>query len=552
MRNLREKLEFLYKDKDTVQYAYNKISQLIEENRNSVTGKKPVTEKDVLVECYPDNIKEEGKSPLSVLDDFMTTHTKGVVTNIMLTPHYPYTSDDGYSVSDYYAVNPECGDWDDVKKLSNNFGMMFELVLNHSSKSTDWFKKFLECDEYYKDFYLTGNPNDDHSAVTRPRALPLFTPFETKEGKKYVWSTFSDDQMDLNFKNPDVLIEFLKIMLFYSKMGARIIRMDAVGFIWKKDGTTCMHLEETHEIIKLFRLVADQCIPGTIFITETNVPHKDNISYFGQSDEANMVYQFVLPPLTFYSFLKQDASILTDWAYNLEPAPQGCAYLNFLASHDGIGMRPVEGILTDEQADELVKANISNGGLVSYRNMSDGTKKPYELNISYIDALTSPDRSDDERCRRFLSAYSIIFALSGMPSIYFHSLIGSRNWTKGAEESGINRRINREKPYVSDVEKELSHNSLRKSVFDGMCHMIKTRARYDAFSPYSPQEILKIDKRLFAVLRKGKDNKILCVTNVSTDSVKCSLPFCGIDVLTGKTVLQDCVLEPLSVKWIKI
>lgn len=550
MRNLRQKLDFLYPDKAVADYAYEKISSLINENKNLITRKPFFTEKDVFLETYPDNIKSENQSPLSTLNEFLVKHTKGTVTNIKLTPHYPYTSDDGYSVSDYYSVNPEAGNWDDVQKLCDNFGVLFELVLNHTSKSNIWFKKFINCEEGFEDFYLTGNPDDDHSSVTRPRALPLFTKFETAKGPKYVWTTFSDDQVDVNFKNPDVLIQYIKVVLFYGKMGARVIGMDAVGFIWKEKNTTCMHLEQTHEIIKLMRYVVEQCLPGVMFVTETNVPHQDNISYFGESDETNLVYQFVLPPLTLYSFLSQDAGVLTKWAQNLAPAPHGCSFFNFLASHDGIGLRPLEGILSDEETLTLVENCKNNGGFVNMRNLPDGSQKAYELNINYMDALTPLTADDSERAKRMIAAHSIIMSLQGVPLIYIHSLIGSRNWREGVLSSGINRRINREKLAVSSIEKDINNGTIRKTVIDEMCRLLEIRGNNTAFSPLSEQEVLSLDNRLFSVLRHGKDGDVLCITNVSDDVVDVVVPFEGKDLISGQLVNKETKINPLSSIWI--
>ena len=202
--------------------------------------------------------------------------------------------------------------------------------------------------------------------MTRPRALPLLTAFHTKEGEKHVWTTFSEDQIDLNFECPDVLAEVLDILVMYAKAGAKFIRLDAIGFMWKQLGTTCMHLPETHELIKLMKDVLQEYAPGTKLITETNVPHADNISYFGNGeDEADLVYQFPLPPLTMYSLLKGDASILSSWMAGLKLPGSRVTYFNFLSSHDGIGVRPTEGILSDEDRQFLVEAALKNGGRVS-------------------------------------------------------------------------------------------------------------------------------------------------------------------------------------------
>lgn len=548
MRTLKEKLDFLYGDK--ADYAYDKINELINKYgaRPLAPSQSFLTEKDALVESYGDTLKSGCRHPLEVLHTFMKKYTKGDVTNIKLCPHYPFTSDDGYSVSDYYGVNPDMGDWDDVLALSRDFGLLVELVLNHTSKSNPWFKKFLECDEFYKDFYLTGDPTEDHSSVTRPRALPLFTDFETAEGVKHVWTTFSDDQVDLNFRNPDVLIAYIEIVLFYVKMGAKIIGMDAVGFIWKEKGTTCMHLEQTHEIIKLMRLVVEKCAPAQCLLPKQTYPTR--IMFHTSARATNRrLFISLFCPLTLHTFLTENAEKLTKWAKELEPTPEGTTFYNFLASHDGIGLRPVEGILTDEETLNLVDTAKNHGGFVNYRYLSDGSQKAYELNINYMDALSSLDDSDEVRAKRMLAAHAVIMALQGMPGIYIHSLIGSRNWREGVLESGINRRINREKLDCDKVEQEIAAGTIRKTVLEGMCHMLNARGKHDAFSPASAQDILSLDPRVFAAMRKGSEY-ILCATNVSLDEVPCKLPFAGKDILTGREITENYTLAPLETVWV--
>lgn len=132
----------------------------------------------------------------------------------------------------------------------------------------------------------------------------MLTEFDTKEGKKSYWTTFSTDQIDLNYQSIDLYKEILSILLYYTQNGARMIRLDAIGFLWKELGTTCMHLPQTHKVVQSFRKILDEAAPGTLIITETNVPHKENISYFGEGEkEAHMVYQFPLPPLVMFSIL---------------------------------------------------------------------------------------------------------------------------------------------------------------------------------------------------------------------------------------------------------
>lgn len=512
-----------------------------------------LTEKDSILITYGDTLVKEGEPGFTTLHDFLKKYVGDAISTVHILPMFPYTSDDGFSVVDYKEINPGLGDWEDVKKLAADYHLMFDAVINHISKSSDWFQRYLRCEEPYKDYFITCDPSADYSTVTRPRALPLLTKFETKEGEKYVWTTFSEDQIDLNCKCPEVLIEILDVLLTYAQNGARLIRLDAVGFLWKELGTACMHLPNTHEVIKLARKVLEDYVPGTLLITETNVPHKDNISYFGNGkDEAQLVYQFPLPPLTMFSLLTGDASRLTGWAQNLDTPAPGTTYFNFLSSHDGIGVRPTEGILSKEEQQFLVDSALRNGGEVSYKDNGDGTKSPYELNINYQDALASPEESDEIRIKRFLAAETILLSMQGLPGIYIHSLLGSRNDYYGKSTSGILRRINREKLQIEELEKALEGESNRRIIFEELLRRLKIRAAHPAFAPDGLQRVLSLDKRVFALERESVsgEEKITVYINVSGENVKIKNSFAsGLDILSGEKTAAETELKPYECKW---
>ncbi|EZP77188.1 sucrose phosphorylase-like protein [Parageobacillus genomosp. 1] len=552
-QNIRQKLKLLYGDQEFA--VYEKIVELLQKYMDRRARPKPwVTENDVMLITYGDSIKEKGTFPLQTLKEFLLKYVKKTMTAVHILPFYPYTSDDGFSVVDYRKVNPELGDWEDIKELSNEFDLMFDAVINHISKSSEWFQGYLRGEEKYAEYFIEADPNMDYSKVVRPRTLPLLTEFDTVHGKKYIWTTFSDDQIDLNYKNPDVLLEVLDILILYVLNGARFIRLDAIGFIWKKQGTSCMHLEETHALVKLIREVIDLIAPGTILITETNVPHSDNIGYFGNGyDEAHMVYQFPLPPLTLFSFHTQNACKLLEWADRLEPTSDATTFFNFLASHDGIGLRATEGILTDEERQLLVDKTIEHGGRVSYRDNGDGTKSPYELNITYLDALTHPSEGEDIRIKRFLAAHTILLSMAGVPGIYIHSLLGSRNDYKGMEESGINRRINREKIDKDRLYTELESNTLRRNIFVQLSELIQRRRTQKAFSPQARQEVLFLDERVFSILRTNEQtgDQILVLVNVSEQNIGLKTKYAGIDLISNQPIDKTISLRPYQAMWIK-
>jgi len=549
-QEMLQKLELLYGEK--AERVFCDVSGLIEKYKENTRINPWVNESDVMLITYGDSICKDGEKPLYSLNKFLNNYAKDTLSAVHLLPMFPYTSDDGFSVVDYKAINEELGSWEDVNELSKNYNLMFDAVINHISKSSEWFKGWLTGDERYKDYFIECDEKLDYSQVTRPRALPLLTPFETSEGKKYVWTTFSDDQIDINFENPKVLVEVLDILITYALNGARFIRFDAIGFAWKKLGTNCMHLPETHALVQLMRDILDTCVPGTTIITETNVPHKDNISYFGNGhNEAQMVYQFPLPPLTLFSFLTGDATKLSNWAADIENMSDETTYFNFLASHDGIGMRPVEDILTTEEKQVMVDNVLANGGKINYKNNPDGSKSPYELNINYQDALTHKDAPASERINKFIASQTILLSVIGMPGIYIHSFLGSRNWYEGVESSGINRRINREKLDYDKLVEELEGD--RKEIFERYSRLIKIRRNEAAFSPTSTQKVLLLDKRVFSIIRENQETgeKILVLINVSNEKVKLDTSIKGRSIINVKGFSDEVELEPYEVEWIK-
>ena len=297
------------------------------------------------------------------------------IGGVHLLPFFPFSSDDGFSVTDFWKVDPRLGTWNDVALLGKNFRLMFDGVINHVSRESEWFQAFVRGEPPFTDYFICADPNADLSQVTRPRTSPLLTPVKTTRGTKHVWTTFSADQIDLNYKNPEVLLKIIELLLFYAEQGAEVIRLDAIAYLWKEPGTTCIHLPQTHRVVKLFRSVFDQVAPGVILITETNVPHADNVSYFGNgTDEAQMVYNFALPPLVLHTFHTGNAQRLTNWAATLTTPSRSTTFFNFIASHDGIGVMPARGLLSESEIHELVRRTLAHGGKVSSKSNPDGSE----------------------------------------------------------------------------------------------------------------------------------------------------------------------------------
>ncbi len=517
-----------------------------------------VTEQDAILITYGDMVQDDA-APLRTLAQFLREHLTGLVSGVHFLPFFPYSSDDGFSVIDYWAVNPDLGNWDDVATTGHHFRLMFDAVINHISAHSDWFQGFLHGEPAFQDYFITVEPDTGLSQVFRPRTLPLLTAVETPSGIKYVWTTFSDDQIDLNFANPDVLLKIIELLLFYVTQGAEFIRLDAIGFMWKEIGTNCLHLPQTHRAIQLMRCVLDKVAPRVALITETNVPHEDNISYFGNGrNEAQMVYNFTLPPLTLHAFHTGDAQALSRWAATLALPSDEATFFNFLASHDGIGLTPARGILDDTAVSAIANRVKALGGHVSYKNNPDGSQSAYELNINYLDALGDPDTPEEPVkwvARRFLASQAIMLALRGVPGIYFHSLFGSRGWPEGVAESGRNRTINREKLRRERLERELAdETSLRHYVFSGYANLLRQRTAHPAFHPNGGQEVLALHPALFTLRRvsPNKESELLCLHNVSNKKVNATLPDGRFtDLLTGQDFEGEVAVRPYQILWLQ-
>jgi sucrose phosphorylase len=557
IEKIKKLLNGIYGEKKGDQ-AFERVNALIENFPESKSESESFfSQEDVVLITYGDSLLKEDQEPIKTLHDFGLNYLKGAVSTIHFLPFFPFSSDDGFSVMDFHAINPDLGSWEDVSAIERDFRLMFDYVVNHFSAKGQWFENYLCAKEGFQDFAIETDPEVDLSQVTRPRSLPLLSEFKKHDGTTvHLWTTFSADQIDFNFKSIDVLERMLEVLLFYAKQGATILRLDAIAYLWKEIGTNCIHLSQTHDMVKLFRSVLDIVAPDVMIITETNVPHDENISYFGDGrDEAQMVYNFTLPPLLFYTFIKQDASILSRWAKGLYLASESTTFYNFTASHDGIGVRPLEGILPPEEIDGLAQVVKANDGQVSYKRNPDGSDSPYELNITYVDAILAD--KDADQAEKFLASQAIQYVLPGVPATYIHSLLGSRNWLEGLQQTGRARTINREKLRVDEVVAQLKDpGSFRARVFYPYINLIKIRTKQSAFHPNAGFEILDINPKVFAIKRFSEDQTIYAVTNISTEQVSVSLsgentPAVMDDLITGDRVRTDSIiLKPYQYVWL--
>ncbi len=501
--------------------------QFVEDRRNKQPRSKPVmNEKKVFLITYGDVLSKEGETPLKTLTNFSNEYLKGVVSTIHILPFFPYSSDDGFSVMDFYQVNPELGDWDNIEELEENFFLMADLVANHASSKGVWFKQFLKNEAPGKDYFFVPEEGFDTSSVIRPRSTPLLSEYETSEGLKKVWTTFSADQVDLDYSNPEVLTEMINVCLFYMSKGIRVVRLDAIAFLWKASGTDCMHEQETHEIVCLFRDIMDYCYPGALLLTETNVPHNENITYFGLGDEAHLVYQFALPPLILHALHTGNGKFLSQWAKELNDPGRGTTYLNFTSSHDGIGVRPIEGLIPDDEKMTMIEKLKGYGAKVTTRQLGD-KHVPYEINVTYYDALKGTKNGIDKyQNERFLQSQTIMLSLQGVPAFYFANLFGIPNYDEGFEETGINRTINRRKFNIDEFESLLENEPIHKTIFKDLVRRVGIRRNIPAFSPETQQIVLNLGNNFFGILRKTDqmEKSVVCIFNLTDQPQELMLP----------------------------
>ena len=533
--------------------------------RGRVPGNALWSQRDALIISYGNSIIDGAYKPLDLLHDFLLRHLKGAINSVHILPFFPYTSDDGFAVSDFRAVNPQLGDWPDINRIAGDFTLMSDLVLNHVSSQGNWFNAYRQGQAPYDKFFFEASPDDDLSMVVRPRTTPLLQEVETPNGPRHVWCTFSHDQIDLDFRNPEVLLEFLRIIRLHVDNGVQIIRLDAVAFLWKVAGSPSIHLPQTHAVIKLMRLLCDYASEKIILLTETNVPKAENLSYFGAGDEAHAIYNFPLPPLILHAMMSGSATYLHKWQRAMPPAPMGCAYLNFTASHDGIGMRPAEGVLPEAEKDKVIDTVRKAGGLVSMRALPDGGQSPYELNITFFEAMKSTFKGEDaHHFDRFICSQTIVMSLEGIPAFYIHSLLATPNDHAQVEFRGMNRAINRHRWDYPTLQALLADPATDQArVLEALTGRLKLRGAQIAFHPNATQFTVNLeDPRVFGVWRQSIDRRqsIFALHNVSdqeitvpTNSVNMIEDENWVDLLSGETILasaETVTLAPYQCRWI--
>jgi sucrose phosphorylase len=553
-------------------YYAHKPEGMIEDEKGLDPAER-FTEKDLILITYGDMVEgeEPGEHPLVTLNHLVQEYLLAF-NSLHILPFFPHSSDRGFSVVDFKAVDPRLGAWQDIWEMDENYQLMFDGVVNHVSSRSEVFRSFINGVPGFEDLFISYRTQEELSeeqrcVIFRPRTSDVLTEFQTLNGPRFVWTTFSPDQIDLNYQNPKVLLYVMELLLFYVRQGADIIRLDAVTYLWAEPGTSCVHLNQTHHVIQLMRSVLDLAAPRVAIVTETNVPHADNISYFGDgANEAHMVYNFALPPLVLHAFYRGDATYLTRWAMGIEPPSEQTNFFNILDTHDGIGLMGVKDILPQEEIDYLVESAKSKGALISFRT-ADGHDEPYEINATWYSALNGESKDEVTlQVRRLTASRAIALTLKGVPGVYLHGALGSENDMETVNETQQRRDINRAKIYLEELSEDLKNPLTKLSLLRGSLGRLGfIRNSESAFHPQGSQKVLELSPQVLSVLRTSRDGarRVLCLINVSSMPCQLEIPLAehGLDRQEWRDLVSGYAwnpengvlsvsLQPYDVSWL--
>ena len=556
---LYELLKTIYSNNTTqeINLISNQLLQILDKfseksSYEEISNKERWDESYSVLITYADSVYKEGESTLITLRDLLSKHFGCLSKVVHILPFLKSTSDGGFAVSSYDSLEDEFGDWGDLKNISQKHILMADLVLNHVSSSHPWVQQFIKSQEPGMSNVFSPEENLDWTNVVRPRSSSLFSQVKTEDGSKQVWTTFGPDQIDLNWHNPKMTINFLNLITTFLSNGIKWFRLDAVGFIWKESGTTCLHLPKAHSIVKILRILLNNLISDGLLITETNVPQKENLSYLVPEDEAHMAYNFPLPPILLEAIITSKADILNSWIFKWPDLPENTTLFNFTASHDGVGLRALEGIMNEKRIKNLLINCEKRGGLVSHRRLSNGEDKPYELNISWWSAMEdSGIDSNRYQFERFLLTQLLVMALKGVPAFYLPALLASENDIKKFSLTGQRRDLNRERfnsenlsPILDNSDSNANRNlkQLKKAM--------NVRSNLKQFHPDSPMECLSNGRSDIVVIKRGNGPKsVYAIHNITDKKINFQLNDEDLSELNTKDLNMRDLLTSIKYNW---
>jgi maltose alpha-D-glucosyltransferase/alpha-amylase len=447
------------------------------------------------------------------------------VTTIWLLPFYPSPlKDDGYDIADYTTVNPSYGTLKDFREFLDaahrrGLRVITELVLNHTSDQHPWFQRARRSPpgSVERNFYVWSNTPDKYKD-----ARIIFKDFERSNwtydpvADAYYWHRFYSHQPDLNFVNPAVQDALTPILDMWMAMGVDGMRLDAIPYLYEREGTNCENLPETHEYLKKLRAHMDAKFPGRMFLAEANQWPEDAIAYFGNGDECNMAFHFPVMPRLYMALHQEDRFPIIDILEQTPPIPENCQWCMFLRNHDELTLEMV----TDEERDYMYRAYASD--------------PQARINLGIRRRLAPLLRNDR---RRIELMNALLFSMPGTPVIYYgdeigmgdNIYLGDRNGVRTPMQWSSDRnagfsRANPQKlflPVIIDpeyhyesvnVEAEQANSS---SLLWWMKRLIALRKQYRAFGRGSIEFLRPSNPRILAFVRRYEDETILVVANLS-------------------------------------
>ena len=517
---------------------------------------------DVALIAYADSIRGAAGSPLAALRRFARRYLSGGSINTLhLLPFFPWDTDRGFSVQDYRAVDPRNGTWADIEALGGEFAhLMADLVINHASLDNPLVQGALTGNPRYRDFVIRYDDGEQPDAsalagLTRPRPDPVLTRFylvatgsHTRatfdppgseaapddatpvSGGGWVWTTFSRPpnadgsaatrQIDLNFRNPRVLLEMVEVLLCYRGHGADWVRLDAAGYMWKELGTPSIHHPNTHRLLQVLR----DALAGRadlVSVAEVNEPQDTILPYLGSEEtgmESDLVYQFGHFPLAVQALLSGDASHYKRWLGTLKPFG-GRQFITVYGSHDGMGRKPVLGLLPDVDLERMVQHLVDeHGALPNYSRQAGGGRIIYELCGTPWSLINRADAGEPVQFQvdRYVACGALGLVLRGVPAFYINGLLGVPNRLDPASLDE-NRSINREQFDEAALYAELDDpKGQMRQVLERLLRLIAVRAAEPAFAPGGPPlQVLDTPPGVVAIAVDGGGRRVVALTNVS-------------------------------------
>jgi maltose alpha-D-glucosyltransferase/alpha-amylase len=447
------------------------------------------------------------------------------ITTIWVLPFYPSPlRDDGYDIADYTGIHPQYGTLRDFKEFlteahRRGLRVITELVINHTSDQHPWFQRARRAPKGSpeRDFYVWSDTPDKFAGVRI-----IFQDFEPSNwtwdhvAQQYYWHRFYHHQPDLNFDSPAVRAALLPIVDFWLGMGVDGLRLDAIPYLYEREGTSCENLPETHEYLKSLRRHVDSRFTNRMFLAEANQWPEDAVAFFGNGDECHMAFHFPLMPRLFMALHEENSFPITDILAQTPALPEGCQWCLFLRNHDELTLEMV----TDEERDYMYRAYAR--------------ERRARINVGIRHRL-APLLRNDRRRIELLNA--LLFSLPGTPVVYYgdeigmgdNIYLGDRNGVRTPMQWSADRnagfsRANSQKLYLPVIiDPEYHYEAVNveaqqnnpSSLLWWMKRLIALRKRHRAFSRGSLEIIRPDNPKVFAFLRKFEDEQLLVVANLS-------------------------------------